>query len=108
MRGCSPYAPRASAARRTTRPPLRHLLLVSPRPDFLRLREAPLRNRLVHCTLAPTEGPCQQNRGAGSPPRIQALGDADEVLRSRTSGCVDSGLVWRSLRKSTLRGEINP
>ena len=44
----------------------------------------------VHCTLAPAEGPRWQHCGAGLEARIHAHGAADEILRSRASGCVGS------------------
>jgi hypothetical protein len=64
--------------------------------DFL--REAPRWSWPHDEVRAPTEGPRRQNRWAGFPPRVQPRGRTDEVLRSRASGCVDVGSVWRSLR----------
>src|SRR5215213_7403762 len=51
------------------------------------LREAPPCNLLVRCTLAPTEGPCWQNRGAGFLQRRVPLAGGEKVLRSRASDC---------------------
>jgi hypothetical protein len=56
--------------------------------DFL--REAPRRNGHVHRTLAPTEGSRWQNCGASFCAWISAPSEADEILRSRASGCVGS------------------
>jgi hypothetical protein len=55
--------------------------------DFL--REALRRNLFLRCSLAPTEGPRQHNCEAGFQARQPARArGADEVLRSRASGCV--------------------